>query len=89
MITSNKVRQNDVDTIWIVQTTLIFQPSKLRRKKYVETMWIFQPAKIHRKSALKWHGSSWRFGLRLIDVISTSNRHRLDVMCPLGIRNFP
>ena len=71
-------RRNYVETMWI------FRPSKLHRRKYVETTWIFPPAKSHRKSTWKWRGNSLKFGLRRIDVISTSNRRGFDVVCPLG-----
>ena len=90
-ITSKKY----VETKWIfrpskshrkkyVKTTRIFSPPKLHRKKYVETTWIFRSAKLHRKSTWKRRGNSSKFGLRRIDVISTSNRRRFDVVCPLG-----
>ena len=61
----------------------IFRPSKLHQKKYVETTWIFWPVKLHRKSTWKRRGNSSKFGLRRIDVISTSNGRRFDVVCPL------
>ena len=67
-----------------VETTWIFRPAKLHRKKYVEITWIFRRSKLHRKSTRKWRGNSSKFGLRRIDVISTSNRCGLDVVCPLG-----
>ena len=67
-----------------VEATWIFRPAKLHRKKYVEATWIFRPAKLHRKSKRKWRGNSSKFGLRRIDVISTSNRCGFDVVCPLG-----
>ena len=80
-ITSKKVRGNNVDfsTIEItskkyVETTWLFRPVKLCRKKYVETTWIFQSVKLHRKSTWKWRGNLWKFVLRRINVISTSNR---------------
>ena len=63
-----------------VETSWIFRPSKLHRKKYVETTWIFRPLKLHRK----WRRNLSKFGLRRIDVISTSNRCGFDVVCPLG-----
>ena len=66
-----------------VETTWVFWPSKLRRKKYVETTWIFRSAKFYRKSTWKWRGNSSKFGLQRIDVISTWNRRRFDVVCPL------
>ena len=93
VITSTKVRGNNEDfsTIEImskkyVKITWIFQPAKLHQKKYVETTWIFRPSKLRRKSAWKRRGNSAKFGLRRIDVISTSNRRRFDVVCPLGVR---
>ena len=67
-----------------VETTRIFWPSKLHRKKYVETTRIFWSAKLHRKSMLKWRGNSSKFGVRCIDVISTSNRRWFNMKCPLG-----
>ena len=89
-ITSKKVRK----TRWIcqpwkslqktyVETTWIFWPSKLHWKKYVKTKWIFRPSKLRRKRMWKRHGSSSKFGLQLIDVISTSNQRWFDVACPL------
>ena len=88
-------RKKYVETMWIfrpsklhrkkyVETTWIFRPAKLHRKKYVETTWIFLPAKLHRKSTRKWRGNLSKFGLRRIDIISTSNPRRFDVVCPLG-----
>ena len=68
-----------------VETTWIFRPAKLHRKKYVETTWIFRPSKSHRKGTWKWRGNSSKFGLRRIDVISTSNGRGFDVVCALGI----
>ena len=90
-------RKKYVETTWIfrpaklhrkkyVETTWIFRPSKLHREKYVETTWIFRPPKLHRKSTRKWSGNSSKFGLRRIDVISTSNWCWFDVKCPLGTR---
>ena len=32
-----------------METTWIFQPEKLHRKKYVEKTWVFRPLKLHRK----------------------------------------
>ena len=34
---------------YMAETTWIFQPEKLNRKKYVEITWVFRPAKLHRK----------------------------------------
>ena len=67
-----------------VETTWIFRSSKLHRKKDVETTWIFRSAKLHRKSMRKQRGNLSKFGLRCIDVISTLNRRRFSVECPLG-----
>ena len=53
-----------------METTWIFPPSKLHRKKYVETTWIFRSAKSHRKSTWKRRGNSSKFDLRRVDVIS-------------------
>ena len=36
------------------------------------------------KSTWKWRGNSLKFGLRRIDVISTSNRCELDMKCLMG-----
>ena len=71
-----------------VETTWIFPPSKLHREKYVETIWIFRSEKLHWKSTWKQCGNSSKFGLWHIDVLSTSNRRRFDVMCPLGTPFF-
>ena len=68
-----------------VEITSIFRPAKLYRKKYMETTWIFRPSILHRKSTQKLRGNSSRFGLRRIDVISTSNGDGFDVVYPLGI----
>ena len=78
----NYVEKSKVKTPWIfrhrkkhVETTRVFQPSKLHRKKYVETTWIFRSAKLHRKSTWKWPGNSSKFDIRRIDVIP----RRIDV----------
>ena len=71
-----------------VETTWIFPPSKLHRQKYVETTWIFRSVKLHQKSTWKRRGNSSKFGLRRIDIISTSNRCRFDVVCPLGLMDL-
>ena len=79
-----------VETSWIfwptklhrkryVETTWIFWPSKLHRKKYVETTWIFDHQNYIDKSTWKWRGNLSKFGLRRIEVISMSNRHRREV----------
>ena len=89
-------RKKYVETRWIflpsklhrkkyVETTWIFLTSKLHRKKYVETTWIFRSAKLHRKNTWKRRGNSSKFGLRCIDVISTSNQRRFDMVCPLDM----
>ena len=67
-----------------METTWVFRLSNLHRKRYVQITWIFQPSKLHRKRTRKWGGSSSKFGLRRIDVISTSTRHGSDVVCLLG-----
>ena len=77
-------RQKKLHRKKYVEMTWIFLPSKLHGKKCVETTWIFRSAKLHRKSTWKRRGNSSKFGLRRIDVISTSNRRRFDVVCPLG-----
>ena len=61
-----------------VESTWIFRPAKLHRKKYVESTWIFRPSKSHQKSTRKLRGNPSKFGLRRIDVISTSNRHEFE-----------
>ena len=43
--------------------------------------WTFRSAKLHRKSKWKQRGNSSKFGLRRIDVISTSNQR-----VPVGFR---
>ena len=90
-ITSKKVHGSKVDfsTFEItsekyVKTTWIFWPSKLHQKKYVETTWIFRSAKLHGKSTWKWRGNSSEFGLRRINIISTSIRRGFDLECPFG-----
>ena len=45
---------------------------------------IFHPLKLHRKSTSSWCGNLPIFSLRHIDVISSSNRQRLYVVCTLG-----
>ena len=77
-ITSNKVRWNDVD----------FPLIKITSKKYVETTWIFHPSKLHRENTSKRCGNLSIFSFRRIHVISTSNRRRFDVLCPLGKWNI-
>ena len=90
-ITSKKVRGNNVDisTIEITskqvrENNLYFLTIEITSKKYVESTWIFRPSKLHRKSTWNRRGNSSKFGLRRIDVISTSNPRRFDVVCPLG-----
>ena len=90
-IPSKKVLGNTEDFLTIeitskkyVETTWIFLSSKLHRKKYVETTWIFRPLKLRRKSMWKRRGNSAKFGHRRIDVISTLNLRRFDVVCSLG-----
>ena len=90
-ITQKKVRGNNADFSTIEITlkkvrgnNVHFWPSKLHRKKYVETTRIFWSAKLHQKSMLKWRGNSSKFGVRCIDVISTSNRRWFNMKCPLG-----
>ena len=77
-ITSKKVRGNDVDFSTIEIT------SKEVRGNDVD----FSISEINRKSTWKRCGNSLKFGLRPIAVTSTSNRRRLDVVCPLGCLNF-
>ena len=76
-ITSKKVPENDVDF-----STIEITSKKVRGND--ETTWIFRSAKLHRKSTWKRRGNSSKFGLRRIDITSTSNRRRFDVACPLG-----
>ena len=73
-ITAKKVRENN----------MVFSTSKLHRKKYVETTWIFGSAKLRRKSTWKLLGNLSKFTFCQIGVISTSDRRRFDVVCPLG-----
>lgn len=49
-----------------------------------ETTWIFRSSKLYQNSTSKWRGNLLIFSLWRIDLISTSNRHRFDVVCPLG-----
>ena len=74
----NQIKKKYSETAWI------FRPSYLRWKMYVETTWIFWSAKVHQKSTLKLRRNLSKFGLRRIDVISTWNRRRLNVVCLLG-----
>ena len=95
-ITQKKLHQKRyVETTWIfrpaklhrkkyVKMTWSFGPSKFHRKKYMEMTWIFQSVKFHRKCMWKWRWNSSKFGHQRIDVISTWNRHRFDVVCPSG-----
>ena len=66
-----------------VKTTWIFWSAKLHRKKYMKMTWIFWSTKLHQKSKRNWRGKSSKFGLRRIDVISTSHRLWFYVVCPL------
>ena len=90
--TSKRVRGKNVDssTINIISkkgcgNNVDFSTIEIAWKKYLETTWIFWSAKLHWKSTRKWRGNSSKFGLPLIDVISTSNWHEFYVVCPLGI----
>ena len=74
-VTSKKVCGNDMDFSSIEIT------SKKVRGNDVDS----RAAKLHRKNTWKRHGNSSKFGIRRINVISTSNRCRFDVVCPLGI----
>ena len=60
-----------------------FDNRNITSKKYVEITWILRSAKLHQKSTWKWRRNLSKFGLRCIDVISTLNRHRFNVVCPL------
>ena len=54
------------------------------KKKHMETTWIFPSAKLHWPSTWKWRGNFSKLGRWRIDVISTSNQRRFDVVCLLG-----
>ena len=94
-ITSKKY----METMWIFRSsklhpktygeiTQIFLPARLRQKRYVEKTRIFRSSKLHRKSKRKWRGKSSKFGIRRIDIMSTSNRRGFDVVCSLGRTSF-
>ena len=55
-----------------METTWIFQPLKLHRKKYVETTWIFRPSKLRRK---KYVEMSWKF----VEIWFSTYRRNIDV----------
>ena len=77
-ITSKKVRGNNMDFLTIEITS----------KKVPENDVDFLISEITSK---KYVETTWKFvdfGLRRIDVISTLNRRRFDVMCPLGPLKF-
>ena len=60
-----------------------FGPSKLCWTKYVQTTSDFCLSKLHRKSSLKRSGYWSMFFFRRIDIISTSNQRRFNVLRPL------
>ena len=91
-ITSKQVRENNLDfsTIQITskqvrEKNLDYLTTEITSEKYVESTWIFRPSKLHQKSMWNRRGNSTKFGLRRIDVISTSNPRRFDVLYPLGL----
>ena len=73
-ITSKKVRRNNVD----------FSTSEITSKKVRRNEVDFSISEITSKNPVEMTGNSSKFGLRRIDVISTSNRRRFDVIRPLG-----
>ena len=74
----------------------IFRPAKLFQGKYVETTWIFRTSKLCQKKYVEttWcprcgnnlMSSTW--GSRCINVISTLNRRRFVVLCPLRTQEY-
>ena len=74
----------------------IFRPAKLFQGKYVETTWIFRTSKLCQKKYVEttWYprcgnnlrSSTW--GSRCINVISTLNRRRFVVLCPLRTQEY-
>ena len=46
--------------------------------------WRGKSTKLHWPSTWKWRGNFSKLGRRRIDVISTSNQRRFDLVCPLG-----
>ena len=77
-ITSKKVSRNTVD----------ISKKEITSKKVRGNKVDFSIIEITlKKSTWKRRGNSSKFGLRRIDVISTSNRRRFDVVCLLGRDN--
>ena len=75
-IASKKVRGNNVDFSAIEIT------SKKVRRNNVDFLTIKITSKKY--SEMRYFENSSKFGLRCIDIISTSNRCGFDVVCPLG-----
>ena len=67
----------------IIETTSILRSSKLRRAKYVERTSILYLSKLHWKGTSKWRKNLLIFYFRHINVISTLNQRRFDVVCPV------
>ena len=92
-ITSKKLRGNNEDFLTIEITfkkvrgnNVHFSTREITSKKSnVGTTWIFWSSKLRRKSTWTRRGNSFKFGFQGIDVISTSNRHRFNVVFPSGI----
>ena len=90
-ITSKKVHGNHVDfsTIEITSKKVCgnhvnFSTRKITSKKVRGNHVDFSTSETTSKSTRKWRGNLSKFGLRRIDIISTSNPRRFDVVCPLG-----
>ena len=79
--TTSKFRPSTLRWKKSIKTMSIFHPSKLCRRMYVETTSIFRPSKLHQKIR---RSDVEIFRYFVFDVISTSNRSRLRVLCPLG-----
>ena len=92
-ITSKKLCGNNVDFLTIEITfkkvrgnNVHFSTREITSKKSnVGTTWIFWSSKLRRKSTWTRRGNSSKFGFQGINVISTSNRHRFNVVFPSGI----
>ena len=92
-ITSKKLCGNNVDFLTIEITfkkvrgnNVHFSMREITSKKSnVGTTWIFWSSKLRRKSTWTRRGNSSKFGFQGINVISTSNRHRFNVVFPSGI----
>ena len=78
-IKSKKVRGKNVD----ISTSKI-TPKKVHGNDVDFLISEFISKKLYQKSMSKWPENSSKFDLRCINVISTWNRRRLDVVRPLG-----